>query len=122
MRKTEKINIHTLQEEAEKSEDKEAFTVLAKLPSYRVGAGARLESSANPTFFIEIIVNVCAGHHPVDLSLLEKNLFVLSRLQQREYFLTCEGDGTISCELAVPPQDLTPEYAAAILMTEKCSE
>ena len=119
MKEINKINVNSLQEEAEKSEDKEAFTVLARLPGYRVGAGARLESSANPAFFIEIIVSVCAGHHAVNLNSLKKNLSVLSRLQERGYLLTCEGDGTVSCEVAVPSEKVTAEYETAISIVEK---
>ena len=121
MREENKINVNSLQEEAEKSEDKEAFTVLARLPGYRVGVGARLEFS-NPTFFVEIIANVCAGHHAVNLNSLKKNLSVLSQLQERGYLLTCEGDGTISCEVAVPSENLKAEYETAISIVEKQKE
>jgi hypothetical protein len=44
MREANVINIRCLQEEAKKSEDKEAFTVLARMPNCRVGVGARMES------------------------------------------------------------------------------
>jgi hypothetical protein len=122
MRKANKINIHSLQEEAKKSEDKEAFTILARMPNCRVGVGARMESPANPVFFIEIIVGLCAGHHAVNLNSLEKNLLVLRQLKERGYLLVCEEDGTVSCELTVPSERLTAEYEAAILTIEKCTE
>lgn len=122
MKAANKINTNSLQEEAKNSEDKEAFTVLDRIRNCRVGVGARLESHAKPIFFIEIIAGLCAGHHVVNLSFLEKNLLILKRLKERGYVLTCEEDGTISCELSVPSENLTAEYDAAILMIEKCAE
>lgn len=115
MREANKINIHFLQEEAKKSEDKEAFTVLARMPNYRVGVGARLESPEQPIFFVEIILSLCAGHHVVDLDFLEKSLVILRQLKERGYVLTCEEDGTVSCELTVSSKNLTAEYEAATL-------
>ena len=122
MRETNKINTQSLQEEAKKSEDKEAFTVLARMPNCRVGVGARLESHAKPIFFIEIIASLCANHQTVNLNSLEKNMLILRRLKQRGYVLTCGEDGTISCELAVPPESLETEIGTAILMIEKLAE
>lgn len=121
MKEPKRINAHSLQEDAEKSEDKEAFTVLARTPCYRVGVGARLESRANPTFFVEIIVSLFVGQHVVDLHILEKNLQALKQLNKRGYQLTCEEDGVISCELAVKSENLTTEYDVARSIVEKCA-
>jgi hypothetical protein len=118
-RETNKINTHFLQEEAKKSEDKEAFTVLARMPRYRVGVGARLESPEQTIFFVEIIVSLCAGHHILNVDSLEKSLVTLRQLKERGYVLTCEEDGTVSCELTVPSKSLTVEYEAAILFIER---
>ena len=123
MRKANEINIHSLQKEAGNSEDKEAFTVLDKMRNCRIGVGARLESPEKPIFFIEIIASLCADHHAVvDLNLLEKNLLMLRQLKERGYVLTCEEDGTISCELTVPSENLLAEYEAALLVMEECAE
>lgn len=122
MREANKINTQSLQEEAKKSKDKEAFTVLARMRNCRFGVGARLESSAKPIFFIEIIASLCANHHVVNLNFLEKNLLILKQLKERGYVLTCEEDGTVSCELIVPPENLTLEYEAAISIIEKHAE
>jgi hypothetical protein len=43
------LEVMRAQEKAKKSEDKEAFTVLTRMPHYRVGVGARLESPAIST-------------------------------------------------------------------------
>jgi hypothetical protein len=119
MRKANIINIDSLQEEAEMSEDKEAFAVLARLRNCRVGVGARMEPPAKPVFFIEIIASLCADHHTVNLNSLENKLLVLRKLKERGYRLICEEGGAISCELAVPSQNLTLEYDAAISILKK---
>ena len=119
MRKTNKIDTYCLQEEAKKSEDKEAFVVLARMRNCRVGVGARLESSSKPIFFVEIIASLCADRSVVNLNSLENKLLILRKLKERGYVLTCEEDEAISCELVVPSENLTLEYDAAILIIKK---
>lgn len=119
MKEANKINIKSLQEEAKNSEDKEAFTVLDRIRNCRVGVGARLESPAKNLFFIEIIASLCADRPVVNLNSLENRLLILRKLKERGYVLTCEEDGAVSCELAVPSKNLTLEYEAAILIIEK---
>jgi hypothetical protein len=114
MRKTNKIDTDSLQEEAKKSEDKEAFAVLARMRNCRVGVGARVESPSKVIFFIEIIASLCADHRTLNLNSLEDSLFILRKLKEKGYVLTCEDDGSVSCELAVPSENLTVEYKAAI--------
>jgi hypothetical protein len=43
----------------------------------------------------------------------------MRKLKERRYVLTCEEDGAVSCELAVPSENLTLEYEAAILIIKK---
>ena len=119
MRRAYKIDAHSLQEEANKSEDKEAFAVLTRIRDFRVGMGARLEFPAKPIFFIEIIASLCPDRPVVNLNSLENRLLILRKLKERGYVLTCEEDGAISCELAVPSKNLTLEYEAAILIIKK---
>jgi len=114
-----KIDAHSLQEEANRSEDKEAFAVLARIRDFRVGVGARLGSPAKPIFFIEIIASLCADRSVVNLNSLENKLLILRKLKERGYVLTCEEDEAISCELVVPSENLTLEYDAAILIIRK---
>ncbi|HYB93297.1 MAG TPA: hypothetical protein VED00_04060 [archaeon] len=121
MKKADKIDIQSLQEEAKKSQDNEAFTVLAKLRNCRIGVGARLESSAEPTFFIEVLVSLCTSHDDIDLGLIEKKVSLLSRLKKRGYQLNCEEDGCISCELTIPSKNLIEEYAVTNSMIKKCT-
>ena len=119
MRRANKIDPHSLQEGANKSEDKEAFAVLTRIRDFRVGVGARLESPAKPIFFIEIIASLCADRSVVNLNSLENKLLILRKLNERGYVLTCEEEEAISCELAVPSENLTLEYEAAILIIKK---
>ena len=119
MRRAKKIDAHSLQEEANRSEDKEAFAVLTRIRDFRVGVGARLESPAKPIFFIEIIASLCADRSVVNLNSLENKLLILRKLKERGYVLTCEEDEVISCELVVPSENLTLEYDAAILIIKK---
>ena len=114
-----KIDAHSLQEEANRSEDKEAFAVLTRIRDFRVGVGARLGSPAKPIFFIEIIASLCADRSVVNLNSLENKLLILRKLKERGYVLTCEEDEAISCELVVPSENLTLEYDAAILIIRK---
>ncbi len=122
MDEADKINVQSLQEEAKKSEDKEAFTVLAKMRNCRIGIGARLESPDEPTFFIEVLVSLCTGRNSIDLDLMEKKLSLLRQLTERGHLLTCEEDGCISCELAVPRKNLITECKATISTLKKCVE
>ena len=118
MKETNMIDTDSLQEKAKKSEDEEAFLVMSRTSNYRVGVGARLKAPANSIFFVEIIASLCFNHHTVNLKSLEKNLRVLRKLKKRGYTLICNEDGTISCELALPSEELEAEFEAAKLIIE----
>lgn len=120
MKQTEAIDVRTMREKAKKSEDHEAFKVLAKTRNCRIGIGARLESAGEPVFFIEVLVSLCAGHGPVELSVMERKLSLLRRLEERRYSLNCEEDGCVSCELAVPSKNLSAECEAANSIMKEC--
>jgi len=119
MNATDKINIYSLHEEARKSEDNEAFRILGKIGNCRIGIGARLESSEDSTFFVEVLVNLCTGQDPVDLDLVERKLTLLRKLRQRKYVLNCQEDGCVSCELTVQSENLVTEYETTRSMMEK---
>jgi len=105
-----KIDVKALLEEAKNSEHKESYRILERNPKYRIGIGIRLESSGQPSFFIETLVYLCPNPSRIDLSLLEKTLILLKELQARGYSLSCQDDHCISCETTVPPQNLAAEY------------
>ena len=110
MDKERTIDIRALQIDAENSEHKEAYRVLDRSSNYRIGVGARLTPSGQPSFFLEVVVQSCLESSEVDLQLLEKNLMFLKELKARGYSLNCEGDGSISCEVTVSPQNVASEY------------
>ncbi len=122
MKEANEINIYSLQEEAKKSEDNEAFTVVSRTQNCRIGVGARLESPENPVFFVEVLVSLCGSHHPVNLDFLERKLLLLRQLEERRYVLNCEEDGCISCELTVPSKNLIAECEVTSLIIKKCTE
>jgi len=110
MDKERTIDIQALQKDAGNSEHKEAYRVLDKSSSYRIGVGARLTSSGRPSFFLEVVVQSCLESSEVDLQLLEKNLMFLKELKARGYSLNYEGDGSIYCEVTVSPKNIASEY------------
>jgi len=110
MNRKKTIDIQALQTDAENSEHKEAYRVLDRSSNYRIGVGARLTPSGQPSFFLEVVVQSCLESSDVDLQLLEKNLMFLKELKARGYSLNCEGDGSISCEVTVSPQNVASEY------------
>lgn len=107
---TDQINVPLLLETAQSSPHKEAYIVLETSPSYRIGVGVRLPSSNHPSFFIEVIIQLCLNSSQVDLSLLEKKMTFLKELEKRNYFLTCQDDHSIWGEITISPKNLATEY------------
>ena len=118
MKGTELIDVQALQENAKNSEHKESYRVLERSRNYRIGVGARLTSSSQPSFFLETLIYLCPNSSRVDLPLFEKNLMFLRELQARGYSLNCQ-DSCISCETTVPPQNLATEYGTIKSITKR---
>jgi len=114
-----KIDVKALLEEAKNSEHKESYRILERNPKYRIGIGIRLESSGQPSFFIETLVYLCPNPSKIDLSLLEKTVILLKELQARGYSLSCQDDHCILCETTVPPQNLAAEYETIKSITKR---
>jgi hypothetical protein len=112
MNESKPIDINVLLKKAQDSEHKEAYKPLDRNPSFRIGVGVRLTPPNSPSFFVEILIYLCSSSSAPDLKLLENSLICLKELQARNYTLTCQDDNCISCETAVPVQNLTEEYAA----------
>ena len=113
MHQTEPIDTKALVEEAKTSRDKEAYKLLEKTPSCRIGVGARVDSPNPPSFFIEVIVKLSTENDEVNLLRLEKTLRLLRALQTRGYSLTYEDDNSISCETTTSIHEISQEYEAA---------
>jgi hypothetical protein len=113
MNYSKSIDAKALIEEAKISKDKEAYKQLEKTTSYRIGVGARFESSNPPSFFIEVIVKLSTENGEVNPPCLEKTLLLLEALQTRGYSLTYQDDNSISCETTTSIHEISQEYEAA---------
>ena len=113
MNQTKPVDTKALMEEAKTSRDKEAYKLLEKTPLYRIGVGARVDSSNPPSFFIEVIVKLSKENGEVNLVHLEKTLRLLKALQKNGYSLTYQDDASISCETTRSINKISQEYAAA---------
>ena len=121
MKQNESVNAKDLLKQAKASQHNEAYRIMNKTVNYRVGIGARLTlaPTQTPSFFIEIIINLCPACNKVDLVFLEKALTCLKALQKSGYSLTCQDDNDISCEKLVPIENIDGEYKAASIMMEQ---
>lgn len=113
MNQIKQIDTKALIEEAKTSRDKEAYKLLEKAQLYRIGVGARTNSSNSPSFFIEVIVKLSTENGEVNLSRLDKILRLLKALQTRGYSLTYQDDNSISCETTTSIHEISQEYEAA---------
>ena len=113
------VDIQTLRERAKKSEDKESFTVLSKNRSWRIGVGAALEKTDEPSFFFEVLIYMCPKSSKVNLSVLEEKLTILKELQLRGYSMSCQDHSCISCERTISSEDITSEFKFLKSMTKK---
>jgi hypothetical protein len=118
LRKSKLIDADALIEEAKTSEHKEAYRLLERNRTFRVGVGARVDSSYAPSFFVEIIISLCPNSSEVDLQNLEKTLLCLKALKAREYSLICQDGNCISCERSLSAQSLPTEYEAVKSLVE----
>lgn len=112
MKETHSIDVKVLKSEAETSEHGESYRVLQRSRNYRIGIGARLGPSDQPSFFLEVVIHLCPGSSKVDTAHLGKDLVLLKELEAKGYSLSCEDDGSISCETDVAPENLDAEYEA----------
>jgi hypothetical protein len=113
MDQTKLVDTKALMEEAKTSRDKEAYKLLEKTPSYRIGVGARTDSPDPASFFIEVIVKLSTESGEVNLPRLEKTLRLLKALHARGYSLTYQDDTSISCETPASIHEIPREIAAA---------
>jgi len=100
------INLENLRREALSSPQGESYVKIQSHDCCRIGVGARINKEAR--YFIEVIVTLCRGEKP-DLPEIEKKLRLLEALETRGYTLTCEDDGSISCEIQLSESDIEAE-------------
>ena len=101
------------------SEDRESYRIIERKKNYRIGAGAELEPSGQPLFFIEVIIHLFPELSNVDLALLEKDLLFLKELKARGYSITSQDDNFVTCQKSVKPEGLIAEYEVLKLIAPR---
>ena len=105
-------SIKTLINAMRASSDKEAFRQLETTRGYRIGIGVRQETTSEPSFYVEVLLSLSEKTDVVDLSRLEHALCLLKSLQARGYSLSyLDGMTCVSCEIILPYNKLSSEYA-----------
>jgi hypothetical protein len=107
------FNATILLSEAEASEHQEAYRMLEKAVSYRIGAGVRLTPPNPPHFFVEIILYLAPSDERVDVSILEKSVSTLKELQARGFTAAFQDGNCISCENQTSAEQLPREHELA---------
>lgn len=111
------IENKALAHNARASKHKETYKLLEKNSAYRIGVGARVPSTEDLSFFVEVVISLSSKPDKVDLARLERTLKCLRSLQEHGYTLTFEDSTRISCEKK-PIQDLNKEYVEVNLLLE----
>jgi hypothetical protein len=121
MKTSKQVNAKDLLMQAKASEHKEAYQLVNKTVNYRVGIGARIPLSPTqpPTFFVEVIINMCPACSKVDLAVLERALVCLKTLEQNGYTLTSQDSNSILCEKPATEQTLQEDLEEAKGIVEK---
>lgn len=114
------MNPVALEEEARRSPYREACKTLHRGKYCRIGVGARVQSEGGETtFFFEVIVSLSSSMPQLKTAQLEKRVAILKELEKRGYFLAFDDADCVSCEITLPPQDLSSEYDAIVRLMEK---
>lgn len=101
------IDLEALRRGALTSPQGEYYTSLTPHGDNRIGVGARIKQKETK-YFIEVIVPLCRGAKP-SLTDLDAKLTLLKELEARGYTLTCEDDGSVSCEMLLPESGVAAE-------------
>lgn len=102
------VNPKDLLRRAQASDDGEAYATAARSPGYRIGVGARTARKP-PAVFVEVILDLFPERPQVVPEHLENQAEAVRSLQAHGYAVTCDDDGTITCERATPPNGVSDE-------------
>ncbi len=97
------MDVKALLERARTSHDGEAYAPVAKGTGFRVGVGARRESDGEALVFVEVVLNPFPDRPRVRPEDLRNDGARVSWLESRGYRVSCDADGTITCERSVAP-------------------
>lgn len=110
MSKNKLAEIEWIVEKAKALRQKEVYKIVDKKANYMIGIGVKNITSKTPSYFIEIVLNLCPKSGKLDLETLEKCLVCLQKLYARDYSLTCQDDSTIICDIIIGRNKLEDEY------------
>jgi hypothetical protein len=105
--------------EAEESGHGESYHVLERKGGYRLGVGVRIDLSCRPSFYVEVLIEICSRRSHVDLKGLRRKLRFAGELEARGYTLDSEDGYCMVCEAVVTPKKLAAESRAILSIAEK---
>lgn len=105
MEPSNKIDIHSLMEEARSSEDKESYRTLEKTYDYRIGIGVRT-ATKSLSFFLEVFI-----YHHSKKDDITQQLPLLKKLQERGYLVSCQDETCTVLEILIPQDSLSTELS-----------
>jgi hypothetical protein len=95
------VDPKSLLEQAQKSDDGEAYASVAKGAGFRIGVGTRMARGRSPNLFVEVVLDPFPERPRVNSERLADQSQIVARLEARGYTVACEDDGTIACECTV---------------------
>lgn len=109
MRQNGTTNTDLSNRESTGCDDGESYRTIHRCPHYRIGHGSRTAGENLYLSFVEVAVTLLHDRPGISVSLLEKDLQIVTGLQDRGYTLNCHDDACISAELCMPPQKIQAE-------------
>lgn len=103
------MDLKTLRNRASRSDNREAYEVVERTASGRIGVGVRLGGSRPPRYFVEIVLDPSPNRPRVTPGLLKRAGSLAGRLLERGYALRAEDDGCLTCEKAVDARGIPRE-------------
>ncbi len=103
------VNLASLLEKARKSEDREAYLPAEREPGFRIGVGVRVVAHDRVEVFVEVVLDPFPDRPQVDASFLRLQSERVAGLQARGYDVSCDSDGTITCERPLAREGVSGE-------------
>ena len=100
------VDAVSLVRSARTSKGGEAFHVVVRRRSYKVGIGARSMHAGGVSHFIEVFLNTPHHGEGIDISSMADDLEFLKTLSAMGFDCSHEEDGSVTCELVVAPEKL----------------
>lgn len=106
------VDAKSLLEQAQHSDEGEAYVSVGRGPGFRIGLGARTVPDRKPVVFIEVVLDPFPDRPSVSPQRLAEHSAHLAQLGARGYSIVCDDDGTITCERSVFPETVAREIQA----------